>query len=104
MQQSSMHDISSVPQKGDHIMNEEDAALCLQAIELANAGKKQAAYKQFSRLYSRGNTEDVTLLFWLAHTTPSLAEANRTMEKIERLEPDHPKLPEVRGYVAKKMQ
>ena len=85
-------------------MSPEDTALCQQAIDLYNAGQKQQAYEQFCAIYNRGNPEDVTLLFWLAYTTPQLDEAQRSMETIAHLEPDHPKLPELRERVSRKQQ
>jgi hypothetical protein len=85
-------------------MSPEDVALCQQAIELANSGQKQAAYKQFCLIYSHGNTEDVTLLYWIAFTTPSLEEAQRAVDTISHLEPDHPKLQELQAYVDRKRQ
>ena len=83
-------------------MNPEDVARCQQAIDLANSGKKQEAYEIFCSLHNHGNTEDVTLLYWLAFTTPSLEEAQRAIDDIARLEPDHPKLQALRNYLVKK--
>jgi hypothetical protein len=83
-------------------MSPEDVALCQQAIELANSGQKQAAYELFCSLHNHGNTDDVTLLYWIAFTTPSLAEAQRALETIARLEPSHPRLRELQAYVDRK--
>jgi hypothetical protein len=85
-------------------MNAEDTARCQQAIALANAGMKDAAYLHFYELYSRGNAEDVTLLYWLAYTTPSLVEAQRAIATIYRIAPHHPTLPDLRRYVSRKSQ
>jgi len=82
-------------------MSPQDVALCQQAIELANSGQTQAAYKQFCMLYSHGNSEDVTLLYWIAATTPSLKEAQRAMNTIARIEPTHPELSALRAYLAR---
>jgi len=82
-------------------MSPQDVALCQQAIELANSGQTQAAYKQFCMLYSHGNSEDVTLLYWIAATTPSLKEAQRAMYTIARIEPTHPELSALRAYLAR---
>lgn len=79
-------------------MNTEDTAQCQHAIKLANSGQKQMAYQLFCALYPR-NAESVTLLYWLAYTTPSREEAQRTIASIARLEPEHPKLQELRAYV-----
>ncbi len=83
-------------------MNREDMARCQQAIDLANSGQKQLAYGQFSALYNHGNTEDITLLYWIAYTTPAIEEAQRALATIAYLEPDHPKLQELREYVGRK--
>ncbi len=83
-------------------MSPEDVALCQEAIELANSGQKQAAYEQFCSLHNHGNSEDVTLLYWIAFTTPSLEEAQRAIDTIARIEPDHPKLQALRAYVDRK--
>lgn len=83
-------------------MSPEDVALCQQAIELANSGQKQAAYEQFCSIHNRSNPDDVTLLYWIAFTTPSLEEAQRATDTIARIEPDHPKLPALRAYVDRK--
>jgi hypothetical protein len=83
-------------------MNPEDVALCQQAIALANSGETQAAYEQFCAIHNRGNTEDVTLLYWIAFTTPSPVEAQRAIDTIARLEPDHPKLQALQPYVDRK--
>ena len=85
-------------------MNTEDTARCQQAIDLANSGMKQLAYEQFCALHQHGNTENVTLLYWIAYTTPSLEEAQRTIVSIARLEPDHPKLQELQEYVDRMQQ
>jgi hypothetical protein len=85
-------------------MNAEDTARCQQAIALANAGMKDAAYLHFYELYSHGNAEDVTLLYWLAYTTPSLVEAQRAIATIYRIAPHHPTLPDLRRYVSRKSQ
>ncbi len=83
-------------------MSPKDAALCQQAIELANSGQTQAAYEQFCTIHSHGNSEDITLLYWLAVTTPKLKEAQYAIDTITRLEPDHPKLHELQSYIARK--
>jgi len=83
-------------------MSPEDVALCQQAIELANSGQKQSAYEQFCSIYNHGNSEDVTLLYWIAVTTPSLEEAQRAMDTIARSEPNHSELHALQAYVAQK--
>ena len=83
-------------------MSSEDVALCQEAIKLANSGQKQAAYKQFCLIHSHGNAEDVTLLYWIAATTPSPVEAQRAIDTIARIEPDHPKLPALQAYLDRK--
>jgi hypothetical protein len=83
-----------------HHMNPEDTALCQQAIELANAGQKQRAYEQFCALQYR-NADHVTLLYWIAFTTPYREEARRVISDIARIEPNHPKLPELYHYVSR---
>jgi hypothetical protein len=80
-------------------MNVEDTARCQRAIELANAGQKQAAYEQFCAIHNHGNAEDVTLLYWIAYTTPSREEAQRAVETIAHVEPFHPRLQELHEYV-----
>ena len=85
-------------------MSPEDTTYCQQAIDLAHSGKGQQAYEQFCILYHHGNTEDITLLFWLAYTTPFLEEARRAMRTIERLEPNHPNLPRLRNRMSKWQQ
>ena len=83
-------------------MSPEDVALCQQAIELANSGQTQAAYEQFCAIHNRGNPEDVTLLYWIAVTTPRLEEAQRARDTIARIEPNYPKLQALQAYVAQK--
>jgi hypothetical protein len=85
-------------------MSPEDMTLFQQAIDTANTGQKQAAYEQFSRIHSHGNTEDVTLLYWIAFTTPSPLETQRATDTIAHLEPNHPKLQELRAYQNRKRQ
>lgn len=85
-------------------MSPEDTALCQQGIDLYNAGQKKEAYKIFGYLYDNGNDEDMTVLFWLAYTTTNIGEAELALETIERLEPDHPKLPELQRKIAKWQQ
>lgn len=85
-------------------MNDNDIARCQRAINLANAGQTEAAYKQFCRLYNQdyNNQRDVTLLYWLAYTTPYASEAQRTIIAIAQIDPSHPKLQELRAYTYKK--
>ena len=85
-------------------MSPEDTALCQQAIDVANSGSsfKQTAYEQFCSIRDHGNPEDVTLLYWIAFTTPSLEEAQRAIETIARIEPSHPRLQELQAYVDRK--
>ena len=83
-------------------MNDEEIAQCQQAIALANTGQKPLAYQKFVALYNQGNKEDVTLLYWLAYTTPVWHEAHHLLAEIARLEPGHPKLQELRSYVIRK--
>ena len=83
-------------------MSPEDVALCQQAIELANSGQKHAAYEQFCSIHNHGNPEDVTLLYWIAFTTSSLEEAQRAIDTIARIEPNHPRLLELQAYVDRK--
>jgi hypothetical protein len=85
-------------------MDAEDTMLCQQAIDLYNAGQKPEAYQRFSALYNKGNTEDITLLFWLAYSTPYFEEVQRTAQAITRLEPSHPKLPELRDRIVRWQQ
>lgn len=82
-------------------MSPEDIVRCQHAIDLANSGLLQQAYEQFCVLHNknRDNAEDVTLLFWLAYTTPTLIEAQRALETIERIDPYHPRLPILRRRV-----
>jgi LITAF-like zinc ribbon domain len=80
-------------------MNTEDIVLFQQAIMLANTGHKQQAYKLFCDLHNRGNAEDLTVLYWIAYTTPTLDEARRATETIARLDPVHPKLQELQAYI-----
>jgi hypothetical protein len=79
-------------------MNAEDATLCRQAIELANAKEKRRAYEIFYMLSYR-YPEDITVLYWLAYTTPSTEEAQQAVGDIARIQPHHPKLYELQGYV-----
>ncbi len=80
-------------------MNSDDIARCQQAIALANSGQRHLAYEQFCALYNRGNAQDVTLLYWIAATTPVWGEAQSAIETIARLEPNHPRLQELQAYV-----
>ena len=84
-------------------MNEEDIVRCQQAIELANSDQKQPAYGQFCALYNR-NTDDTTILSWIAYTTPYHDEAQRAIATIARLEPAHPRLQFLRRYVGRRQQ
>jgi hypothetical protein len=79
----------------------EDIALFQQAIDTANSGLKLVAHQQFCTIYNHGNFEDVTLLYWLAFTTPNPHECQSTIDTIARLEPAHPKLQELRAYQAR---
>ncbi len=79
-------------------MNTEDTVRCQHAIKLANSGQKQMAYQLFCALYPR-NAKEVTLLYWLAYTTPSPEEAQRAIATIARIEPDHPKLQALQQHV-----
>ena len=81
-------------------MNAEDTALCQQAIALANSGQKQRAYEQFCALHNHNNANDVTLLYWIAYTTPSMEVAQRAINTISRLEQYHAKLQELQSYVS----
>lgn len=85
-------------------MSPQDTTLCQQGIDLYNAGQKLEAYKIFGDLYDNGNDEDITVLFWLAYATTHIGKAELALETIERLEPDHPKLPELRERVSRKQQ
>ncbi|HTK07846.1 MAG TPA: hypothetical protein VL485_11800 [Ktedonobacteraceae bacterium] len=86
-----------------HIMSPEDTARCQRAIDLANTGQKQRAYQQFCALYNR-NASNITLLYWLASTTPSLVEAERALDTIDLLEPNHPNLPKLRNHLSNMQQ
>ena len=66
-------------------MNDEEIAQCQQAIALANTGQKPLAYQEFVALYNQGNKEDVTLLYWLAYTTPVWHEAHHSLAEIHGL-------------------
>jgi len=83
-------------------MSPEDTAHCQQAINLANTGQIEMAYARFYALRNNGNPEDVTLLYWIAYTTPFLQEAEQAIMTIARLEPMHPKLQELQAYVRRK--
>lgn len=84
-------------------MSPEDVALFQQAIKTANAGQKQDAYQQLCTIYAHpGNQQNVTLLYWLAFTTPDPYESLRAINDIERIDPRHPKLPELRAYYDRK--
>jgi hypothetical protein len=83
-------------------MSPEDIALFQQAIEVANDGQKQAAYEQFCIIHRHGNTEDVTLLYWLAFTTSDPQECQQAISTIAHIEPYHPKLQELRAYQNRK--
>ncbi len=85
-------------------MSPEDMALCQQAIDLAQSGQRRAAYEQFCSIHNHGNPEDVTLLYWIAVTTPSREEAQRAIDTVARIEPDHPELPALRAYLDRKRQ
>ncbi len=84
-------------------MNAKDTARCQQAIKLANSGQKQRAYKQFEELYYR-YPDNVTLLYWIAYTTPSFQEAQDILTILARLEPHHPKLQELQQYTSRMQQ
>ena len=84
-------------------MNTKDTARCQRAINLAKSGQKQKAYEQFTELYYR-YPEDITLLIWIAYTTPSHKEAQDTIAIIAHLEPHHPKLQELQLYADKMQQ
>lgn len=88
------------PQQVYSRLNQEDTARCQHAIALANAGQKQSAYAIFCDL-NRDNPEDVTVLTWIAFTTPRFDEARRAIQDLERLEPDHPNLSMLRNRLSK---
>ena len=83
-------------------MSPQDVALCQQAIDLAQNGQKQEAYQRFCDLYNHGNTKDVTLLYWIAFTTPSQQEARRAVGDIAHLAPEHSSLPTLYAYIERK--
>ncbi len=83
-------------------MSPEDVALCQQAIDLAQNGKKQEAYQRFCDLYNHDNAEDITILYWIAFTTPSQQEAKRAVGDIARIAPEHSSLPALYAYIERK--
>ena len=78
------------------MMNPQDAAIFQQAIQLAHSGQKAAAYAQFTDLRQRGNQQNPDLLLWIADTTPYQVEAQRMLDTVAALAPNHPGLPAAR--------
>jgi hypothetical protein len=61
-------------------MNSDELAQFNQAVALAQAGNKSAAYSQLKALARANGAKDYNLLLWLAFTTPDLAEAETAID------------------------
>lgn len=72
-------------------MNQSDLSLFQQAVGLAQAGQKQAAYAQLRSLV-QNNSSEPNLWLWMAFTAPSLAEAEQSLTYLQRLDPYNPHL------------
>ncbi|HZO73421.1 MAG TPA: LITAF-like zinc ribbon domain-containing protein [Ktedonobacteraceae bacterium] len=86
------------------MMNPGDTAIFQQAIQLANSGQIGAAYAQFTDLLRRGNQGNPELLLWIAFTTSHQAEAQRMLDTVATLAPNHPSLPAARQNYAQRYQ
>jgi hypothetical protein len=83
------------------MMNQQDATLFNQAVQLAQSGQRQQAYTMFAQLAQRNeNHKNVQLLFWVSYTSPDLNESHQAIQLIEKLEPNNPGLPEARSWLA----
>lgn len=79
----------------------EDIAACRSAIALACSGNIHEAYERFCVLHSL-YPQNVTILYWIAATTPSMEEAMRARADIAHIAPHHTKLAELDAYLARR--
>jgi LITAF-like zinc ribbon domain len=80
-------------------MKQEDFTRFQHAVALANSGKHQMAYEEFSAIYNHGNSDDVNLLCWIASMTPYREEVQWVINNITRIDPEHPKIQEVQDFL-----
>jgi very-short-patch-repair endonuclease len=79
--------------KKTHAMNNHDLALFQQAVNLANQGQKEIAYRQLVELIKiPDNQQEVEPLLWLAFTAPDFSLANQAIKQAVSLAPKHPKV------------
>lgn len=79
-------------------MNSKDLATFNQAVQMAQNGQKQAAYEQLTAL-AWNSPNNSNILLWLAFTSPSLAEAQSSIERAALLEPHNSSLTSARSWL-----
>jgi hypothetical protein len=72
-------------------MEANDLAKFNDGVSLAQAGKKEEAYRRFKAL-AINNVKDANLFLWLAFTTPNALEAQRAIREAISIEPSNPNL------------
>lgn len=83
-------------------MDPHDLEAFNRAIQYAQAGDKQVAYRQFVAIAQSG-VKDANLFMWLAYTTPDLKEAERALVEVERIEPTFTALPAARSWLQEEL-
>ena len=78
--------VSTASPAFDLPMSPPDLVAFRQAVAMAMGGQKAEAYRQLKALEIK-HPHTVSLLLWIAYTTPSSEEARRTIELSARLEP-----------------
>jgi Protein of unknown function (DUF559) len=72
-------------------MNNHDLALFQQAVNLANHGQKEVAYRRLVELANINNNHlNPQLMLWVAFTAPDIAGAENALRYAVRLAPDDP--------------
>jgi hypothetical protein len=68
-----------------------------EAVKLAQSGRKDEAHRLFHALEPR-HQHDVSLILWLAFTTPDRMEAGLMIARAEQLEPNNPSVIQARNW------
>jgi hypothetical protein len=77
--------------KKTHAMNNHDLALFQQAVNLANQGQKEIAYRRLVELANVNNNHlNPQLMLWVAFTAPDIAGAENALRYAVRAAPDDP--------------
>jgi hypothetical protein len=84
-------------------MTHDEVEYFRQAEQYANSGQTTIAHQMFRSLRDHGNTE-VEIFFWIATTSSSSIEMKRAIDTVRRIQPYHPRLPELVAFYAKKQR